>query len=289
VWPWQGDSLVVFDLVQRRLAFLDRNGELGHTALVPRHDDIPIPIVLGPLGDGAFVLFGDRDPGVRDPGVVEAAQRALGLVRSLDDTLGVAGFFPGPTYHYTEFQGRVGRNVVPFTGSTRFAITGDRVAVGSPDRYEVRILRPDGALERIFRRTFDEVRVTQADIAWLMERRLGEVEGADNQRLVRQAFRDLRYAPTMPAFGVPTWTSGREPGGPDILADAAGNLWTFDHYRPGEYRNRFSVFSPEGVWLGTVALPELFTPSQIGPDFILGTWTDDLGFAHIRRYRLNKP
>jgi hypothetical protein len=144
-------------------------------------------------------------------------------------------------------------------------------------------------LERIVRRRFQAIDVTQADIDWLMERRLDEVEGADNRRIVRQAYGTLQHAETMPAFGTPIWTSGREAGGPDILPDAEGNLWVFEYYRPGEYRNHFSVFSPEGIWLGTVVLPEYFTPSQIGPDFVVGRWTDELGFVHVRRYRLIKP
>ena len=67
VWPWRGDSLVVFDWDLRRMSFLDSDGELGRTALVPGHDDMPRPRVLGPLVDGSFVLSGQRDPGPRNP------------------------------------------------------------------------------------------------------------------------------------------------------------------------------------------------------------------------------
>jgi hypothetical protein len=92
----------------------------------------------------------------------------------------------------------------------------------------------------------------------------------------------------MPAFGVPVWPGGAA-GGPAMIADAAGNLWVFAHYRPGEYRNQWTVFSPDGAWLGTVTLPDALTPSQIGPDFVLGQWVDDDEFVHVRRYRLIKP
>ena len=68
-----------------------------------------------------------------------------------------------------------------------------------------------------------------------------------------------------------------------------GNLWVFSHYRPGEYQNHWTVFSPDGVWGGTVTLPDGFRPSQIGNDFVIGRWTDDTGFVHVRQYGLIKP
>jgi hypothetical protein len=74
-----------------------------------------------------------------------------------------------------------------------------------------------------------------------------------------------------------------------MLVDAEVNLWVFDHYRPGEYRNHWTVFSPAGVWLGTVTLPDRLTPSQIGADMLIGSWQDDDGFVHIRRHRIVKP
>jgi hypothetical protein len=74
-----------------------------------------------------------------------------------------------------------------------------------------------------------------------------------------------------------------------MIADATGNLWVMDYYRPGEYANNWCVFSPQGIWLGTVTLPDQFRPTQIGTDYLLGEWFDELNFTHIRRHRLTKP
>jgi hypothetical protein len=41
--------------------------------------------------------------------------------------------------------------------------------------------------------------------------------------------------------------------------------------------------------LGSVALPDRFRPTQIGSDFVLGVWSDDLDVQHVRMYRLDKP
>jgi hypothetical protein len=48
------------------------------------------------------------------------------------------------------------------------------------------------------------------------------------------------------------------------------------------------VFDPEGVWLGTVEVPPGLRIYEIGPDYMLGRWDDELGVEHIRSYRLIK-
>ena len=286
IWPWRGDSVLVVEQ-GRRLTFLGSDGSLGRTVRFPTSSDIPLGSVRGVLADGTLVLAGLRDPIGRDTPGMEVAQFSLGLLRDPRASPISVGLYPGPVYEYAEFAGNLTRGPLAFSGSTEFAAGNSRFFVGLPDRFEIRVHTPDGGLERIIRRVFEPVAVTRRDIDWLMDRRLGQVEGQENQAAVRQAFRNLRHAEVMPAFGRPVWPGGAE-GGPTMLADDTGNLWIFVHYRPGEYRNDWSVFSPDGVWLGTVNLPERLTPSQIGADFLLGRSTDETGFTHIQLYRLLK-
>jgi hypothetical protein len=287
VWPWRADSVLVVDRLTR-VTVLASDGSLGRVTRLPAFAEMPVAFIRGVLADGTLALTGLRDPGGPAGPGVEAAESSLGLLRALDDTLQFLGTYPGPVFEYTEFNGRIGRNALAFSSTTQFAAGGETVYVGFPDRYEIHAYGSDGMLRRIIRRPFAPVDVEQRDIDWLMERRLAQVEGADNQRMVRQAFRDLRHADAMPAFGPPTWPGGAD-GGPAMLVDAEGNLWVFVHYRPGEYRNDWTVFSAAGVWLGTVALPDRLTPSQIAADQLIGSWVDDTGFVHVRRHRLIKP
>jgi hypothetical protein len=286
LWPSRADSIVVIDQLTR-VTVLGNDGTLGRTTQLPTIKDMPLPFIRGVLDDGTFVLTGLRNPVGRPTPGIEAGQSTLGLLRGLDDTARVVGTYAGPVFEYTEFDERLGRGPLAFSSSTQFASGGRQVFVGFPDRYEIQVYAADGTLQRIIRRPFTPVNVEQRDIDWLMERRLAQVEGADNQRAVRQAFRELRHADVMPAFGPPVWPGGAE-GGPAMLVDAVDNLWVFVHYRPGEYRNDWTVFSSDGVWLGTVALPERLTPSQITADHLIGSWTDDTGFLHIRRHRIVK-
>jgi hypothetical protein len=287
--PFGADSLLVFDWNLQRITVLGFDGGVGHIQRIPTHIDMPRPRVRGSFSNKTLVLSGQRNPTSRDPGVVETTDHTVSFLPSLDDTVRLIDTYPGSTFIFRESQGRLARSVLPFSGSTKIAVGPDWLDLGFPDRFEIQRLSEDGSIDCIIRRTFQTVAVTSGDIAWLLGRALAKVEGTEARRRTRQRYRDLQHAKTMPAFGTPRFTAGEEAGGPDMLIDIEGYLWVFEYYRPGEYRNQFSVFSREGVWQGSVVLPNGFEPSQIGKDFILGTWTDELGFAHARRYGLIKP
>lgn len=258
-WSWRGDSLLIVDQRPARVSIFDHTGRLGRTAMVPTDEDLPLPSVQGVLADGSLVLTGVRDPAGRPTPGVDTAQTTLAVAQSLDQPPTVLGIFTGVIWDYGEIGGIFTRTRLPFSGSTRFAITPSQIVVGIPDGFELRTLSPTGDLISIARGAFDPTPVMPKDIDWLLQRRLGEVEGSEAQRAVRRAFRDLRHAEAMPAFGVPIWPGGAE-GGPAMLADHDGNVWLFHHYRPGEYQNRWTVFSPDGVWLGAVTLPRGLRP-----------------------------
>ena len=287
MWPWRADSTLVVDQLTR-ITLLSNDGKFGRIGPLRTSTEIPVPFIKGVLDNGSVVLAGLRNPAGRASPGMEVGQFTLGLLRKLDDAPQMLGTYPGPVFEYTDLgEGRLGRGSLAFSSSTQFASGGDQVFVGFPDRYEIQVHRSDGSLWRIMRRAVVPVHVEQGDIDWLMNRRLAEVERAEDQRLVRQAYRGLRHADVMPAFGPPVWPGGAE-GGPALLVDEEANLWIFDHYRPGDYRNEWAVFAPNGVWQGTVALPQHLVPSEIGADHVIGSWVDETGFVHIRRYRLTK-
>ena len=75
-----------------------------------------------------------------------------------------------------------------------------------------------------------------------------------------------------------------------MMWDQVDNLWVGRRMaRPGrtEY---FDVFDVNGHWLSTVHLPsDLGLVREIGEDFVLAVWWDDLGVPYVRLYRLVKP
>jgi hypothetical protein len=46
---------------------------------------------------------------------------------------------------------------------------------------------------------------------------------------------------------------------------------------------------PDGRWLGEITFPERFVLTDVGFDYVLGWWRDDLGVESVRLYDLIKP
>jgi hypothetical protein len=72
------------------------------------------------------------------------------------------------------------------------------------------------------------------------------------------------------------------------VADLEGNLWVRDYQADGTTVSTWALFDPDGVFLGTVEIPPDLRVRQIGSDYILGTWKDDLDVAYVRMHRLVK-
>ena len=50
----------------------------------------------------------------------------------------------------------------------------------------------------------------------------------------------------------------------------------------------WNVFDPEGRWLGTVETPYGGYIYQIGEDFLLGLWVDELDVEQVRVYPIDR-
>jgi hypothetical protein len=73
-----------------------------------------------------------------------------------------------------------------------------------------------------------------------------------------------------------------------VRVDALGNVWLAEPRLLGTEPGSWIVFDAEGRQLGTVAMPAGFDPYEIGPDYVLGLWKDELDVEHIRLYSLHK-
>lgn len=71
-----------------------------------------------------------------------------------------------------------------------------------------------------------------------------------------------------------------------LLIDDAGWLWAeLYRFRVGA-PVRWLVFSPNGEGVGSVDMPPDLHVWQIGRDFVLGVWEDELGVDYVRRHAL---
>jgi hypothetical protein len=163
---------------------------------------------------------------------------------------------------------------VPFTPQMRHAIAPDGSLVfGWTGEY--RLIRTDG------RDTLGVMSREWAPDPLSQERRQRHVDqmvarmgpGLDEVAL-RNSFPVGDIPSTLPAYV-------------EMNVDGAGNIWlTADSDSASA---RLDVFSPEGAWLGRVAMPETFdpfTPSAWGADRVYVSRQDEEGVPYVARYRI---
>jgi hypothetical protein len=60
-----------------------------------------------------------------------------------------------------------------------------------------------------------------------------------------------------------------------------------EHYRlPWESEPAWAIMDTDGRWLGTVHTPPGLRIYEIGADYVLGVWRDELNVEYVRTYAL---
>lgn len=234
------------------------------------------PSLIVPFSTGTLLIGLQR--------ILEAEELATGLRResvtylrcdmegAVLDTIGI---FPGEE-RYVAILGD-GIEVVPrgFGRSPRVAVYKDDFFYGSGDFYEIGKYASDGTLRRLIRVTRPNRALSETDIEHYRQVQLEPFTDEFVRRVLERVYTEMPYPATMPAYG-------------QMVTDAQGHLWVAEYPWPTEDQPRWTVFDPEGVMLGIVETPPRFTVYQIGSDFVLGRWRDELDVEHVQIYRLIK-
>jgi hypothetical protein len=203
--------------------------------------------------------------------------RSVALDGSLEHDFGE---FPGDETLFSAQQVEGGVMTLsggsPFGKSPATAVSGDRFFYGSQDAYEIQVRTQDGTLTRIVRRDKPPAPVTDAHIDALLEDMEAEADDSDQMREYRRMYREAPRPEYHPAHGF-------------LYADTLGYLWVEEYRLPGEDVRRTTIFDPEGRMVGSVVIPNRFQIYEIGNDYLLGRWVDDLGVEYLRLYALTRP
>jgi hypothetical protein len=73
-----------------------------------------------------------------------------------------------------------------------------------------------------------------------------------------------------------------------IVVDPEGNVWLGPSETPFQSLGPWRVFAASGHYLGELAIPERLHVLEVGSDYVLGQWRDDIGAESIRLYGLAK-
>jgi hypothetical protein len=270
-----GDSLLAYDSRARRLSIFDPQGMFVRDASLPTlpYDQVS---VHGVFPDASLLASSLQ---------VEDEAKASGYIRptqllhrvALDGTSNIIASLPGPeTQDWTDGASNASSELI-FGRRSHVAVSGARVYAAPNDRYEIGLYTAGGRLERLIRLKRDPRPVVLADFEAKREKRIAELAQSGfpppiQQRLV-ELYRAMAPPPTMPAFRT-------------FLTTRDGGLWVQDYAEAQEEESpHWAVFDAEGRFAGSVELPERFTPREIGIEYVLGVWQDEVDVQHVRLYR----
>jgi hypothetical protein len=280
-----GDSVLVWDAQLFRITRFDGEGELAgvHTldmAKVAKAIDPPLyPAQVESFSAGQLLVRLIKKEGKGSP-LPGTSRSGSGVLRVAEDvsTLDVLAFFPGlETFTVGAPWGPFALEL-PLARRTHMAHSSGPLGscIGVQDLPLIDCYGSEGERLRL-RWSYEPPPVTRREIeGWRarMSRELGlKVGEADLRRM-------LEVVP-LPDIRPP---HGR------LTFDLEGNLWVEvgptgdDPDSPLEHL----VFNPEGEWLGVVQLPPIRV-MEIGSDYVLGVYEDELEVQYLHLYPLRKP
>lgn len=165
---------------------------------------------------------------------------------------------------------------VLFSPFTHGLAHGDHLYLADSNDFWIEERDGGGALVRRFGRTWEPVAIDRR-----FRRTYGEQQVAaaptSHRAEVRAEMARAVFADHFPAH------EG------EMIVDPDGNLWIVHVRVPGDVDRAWSVFSPEGRWLGEVHVPVGLRVTDVGADYVVGVWRDREGVQTIRVFDLVKP
>ena len=270
VWQTGPDELLLF----QRGGTLAR---LGGEDLLPAEktlespvDSLEAPEPIGMFADGTL-LFRARYPW--DDAATGVGRRRARLLHYAQDgkLLGTIGDFDDDAVLNAD------RGVYIFAPTAFLAVADSTVWYGDGEFYEVREVARDGRTLRIIRLDRPRSAVLWPDRTAYQSGVIRQLEGTELQAEMQVTLDSSVFADTFP-----TWDRA--------VVDDLGNLWLRSYQWVDLGTGKlWSVFAPDGRFLGDVATPSLLEIHQIGDDYVLGGMTDPVGREAVYTYDLIKP
>jgi hypothetical protein len=272
------DTVYAHDFMLARVTVFDDEGTFVRTITLDRTEGRPHELWVGDDGFMALLLVFPEQIG-EEPTFRRREARYLrfrsdgsldGLVAKLrgQEMIATAQSMPG--------GGVVMTSTTPLiSNQQQQAVVGGRLVAAETDRFSVNAYSAAGVLERIIRYPSRERPVGLDEWERALDERLEAVETPTARKHVEEQAA-LKPAPEIrPNYG-------------RFLADSEGYVWIAPFRPERDQPIPYTVLDPHGAILGEVELPYGFVPRDIGADYVLGTWRDELEVTHVRIYRLRR-
>ena len=237
-------------------------------------------------GSGLMGLFPDgtllASPGMvvqitPTPGLRIPQETTLMLYSAEGDSLQSVGPFAEPDWVMADISVLGGvRLGSPFTRRVVYFPGSQGLYVGASKDLEIQRFRSDGVLDLLIRASHRGLALTEEHRDIFEDYERGRLTESASAEAFERALAAVAFPETVPPYA-------------QLLVDSEDHLWVRDYKIGGTPGPEiWSVFSPEGQLLGTLETPERLEVRQIGVDFILGIWTDELDVRYIRMYTLER-
>lgn len=266
-----GAAVVVFDPIRSRITKWDLNGTLlDGFAVEGTGGRPPYSAACGPAGH--YIVVGWPDvAGTTVPVGPYRPKVEVGLADEHGHITRILGRYPGPErYRYPTNDGprRLGRPTIVRLGLTD-------AFIGTAETYTVEVI-DDSLSHRIIGDGRPGSSLPPRDLAqyksWVVDRQPSNVRPA-----ARRALDAMKFPSTLPAYA-------------DFRLDPSGNVWIEAYSLPSTEAtySAWEVLNTAGTAIAEVEMPEGFTPTQIGADFVLGVQVGEMGVQRVCRYELSR-
>lgn len=271
---WPGDSIIAWWGPGSSISVFDSEGNFGRSLKLETNDEDPMGFYVFPAAvTAAGSILAGQAPDIFDRVRVEIRDAEGRLQSSL-------GEHPGIETHRVESVSASGRMItmyeVIFGPSVAQVPWGDLVIHTLGDRYEIKAFAEDGTLARIVRRDHAARPPTAEEVADYIDE---QVSGYPDDIAAEQRG---RYESVPVAENMPAFTS--------VMVDKVNHLWVEEYELPGEERpgSLWTVFDAQGRVQGFVETPDGLGIFEIGGDYILGLWRDELEVEYVQMWSLER-
>ena len=273
-----GDSLIVLDASGRVTSFGPDRALLGTFSVPLPSGVIAESNAVAHLGNGEIVIetrirfmFGHEGESafLRQPGGLFRVDAAGESVDSIGVTAGNEVFM-----HVNSGGGTFAG--LPLFGRDAFvAAHAGRVFLGDAVDMQVEELTADGVPARILRIPGYPLELS-ADV-FERERDARLQDPDELPPMILEFYQDLPVPDRRPAYA-------------DVKVDPTGAIWLRPFVAPNEGGGpeTWQVLGPDGAWLGGVEIPADLSVMDIGMDYVLGVYRDELDVEHPRVFRLQR-
>jgi hypothetical protein len=187
----------------------------------------------------------------------------------------IARFPADPRWAYTASGRTVSQYLPHSVGWTVHGSWGNRIFLGLGRKPELEVWDPLGEQVGLLRwgaegRIVGDREVEEYRREWLLS-----VGDADEKRFWEGWLSEVPFPEALPIFH-------------GLLVDRTGHLWVEDYKPFWDDSHTWTILSPGGAWLGNMETPAAMRVTEIGPDYVLGVWRDELGIEYVKQYRLNR-